>query len=378
LRIWNYSRTDEQISKCAWRRLPDTRDGPAGEGLLGYWPMSEVLMHTEIYLRLSSEFDATWSYSPLYSRRPLNADIDECHMRFYIPDTTDDLADLEASAYLAKWGAADVIRPRSAVIRAISQQQSVMSTGVFDRGDTAKRVRRTLIVHAGTTLLRQNGDRWDLIERDFDKDTPASFTTVGGYLVAANPNNKNVKTDIVEDSSPVGINVPMTGPTAAAGGAGSLTGGYYYKCVYVNSRTGRKSNGGPIDAAILVADVCDVTVYPSPDAQVDQIEIYRAKTTHGGDGIYRYVTTVSNEEQTYEDDTADTDLGDPISINYVQPPGCRYCAMYKNWLVLAGNPQSAWFWLATPSPLTPCILHKRRISRLSAQNTKSVRTTGIR
>ncbi len=324
LRVWDHSRTDEQLDRWAWRRLRDARDDENRAGLLGYWPMDRTQLSGEDCISLCDtrkQVDATDTFPMALVFATMPNDFDE--------------------SYLAGWGRSTVKRRSPAQVRAIGQHQSAVPQGQFFRGSSAPLVARSVYAQSGASLCQAMGDRWDFVAGGMDADRPASFTTVGGFLVAASGVGPNMKVDGIEAASPVGIRVPAAAPTAASGVAGNPNGDYRYAYRYKNSRTGHVSLLSSRSSEInLENEIGTVTFTSMPtDTQVDRIQVYRtigSPDDSATSPIY-FIDEVDTSSATYSDDTADSAVGDILDDNNVMAPPCRYCTTYKNLLVMAGN-----------------------------------------
>jgi len=339
LRVWNYARTDQQLADWAWRRLPDARQDETQGALIAYFPLEQTRLHSNEATWFEGGGNTTsWAYTPNLVRPDTDEQWDSHVIRFY-----PDIADLDGFSYIARWGYSTVTRRPASVVRAITQQQTVIDTAEYAYIEDRPPVRRELVVHAGTSLQVARGARWDFLAGEQNENLPTTFTSVGGYLVACNGISKNLKYDGIEAPSAVGIEPPQRAPLPQQTGSGNYLAGLYSFCyVYRNSATGRRSTRSPYkDQTFTGTPQAQITVYPSADPQVDEIEIYRGlRGTPGSQAIFYYLATVDNSEQTYTDNTGDADVGDMYDADNVAFPPCRYCATYKTWLVTAGNPDS--------------------------------------
>lgn len=126
--------------------------------------------------------------------------------------------------------------------------------------------------------------------------------------------------DQVDLAIPVqlGITLPDSELTAAAGAAGNLTGGYYYKVTYRNAG-GFESNASDASTIETMAgEKCELSAIPrSSDPQVTQRRIYR---TEGGGTVYKLLVTIDNNyETTYSDNIADGSLGATLETDHDVP-----------------------------------------------------------
>jgi len=336
LRIWDRARSDNEIDRWAWRRLHDVRDDQAGSGLIGYWPMEAV------YIESDADGEKSVGRTPCLVHPVAGKSSDSMAMTFT------EVESLQES-YMAEWGVSGVLRRSPAIVRAIGQEQTVLPKGDFPLRPERASVSRRVLVHAGAGLFKQNKDRWDTLAGRHDPNVPVSFTGVGGYTIATNGLSPNRKIGRDESVSVLGIAPPSLAPTYKGTDEGVLTGCYAWAYRFKNNKTGVVSTVSPrlvLDDEDALSTEHMELGFPilSTDPQVDEIEIFRTESQASESDaevapLY-YLATVSNETSTYQDNNPDTDLGDVLDDDNVQFPPCRYCVMYKNLLVMAGNADS--------------------------------------
>lgn len=123
----------------------------------------------------------------------------------------------------------------------------------------------------------------------------------------------------------LGIAKAAFAPSVALVETGNLTGTYQYCYTYYNINDGSESMPSPYSAALVAtADKVNVTVVASADPQVTNIRIYRL----GGNlTVMSLVATITNTNQTYSDNLADTAIPADILVSsaYGQAPsGLKY------------------------------------------------------
>jgi len=104
----------------------------------------------------------------------------------------------------------------------------------------------------------------------------------------------------------MGMDEPDTAATLADGGAGLLSGSYYYKYTYLDDN-GKESNYSPVSAVLAITDKeIDVTVVGSGSSKANKIKLYRI----GGTLTDYYLVTddITDENGTYEDNETDASL----------------------------------------------------------------------
>ena len=120
--------------------------------------------------------------------------------------------------------------------------------------------------------------------------SPAQFlANIGGYAAAYS----------------WGIVAPGSSPTVAAGGAGNLTGTYYYAVTFTSFYTNSESSPCAFTSGIaLSSQQANLSGIPvSSDPQVNGVNIYRFGGTIGGTPLL--VGSVANGTTTYTDNLAD-------------------------------------------------------------------------
>lgn len=100
---------------------------------------------------------------------------------------------------------------------------------------------------------------------------------------------------------------PTAAPTAAASGTGTLVGTYDYIYTYINA--GGETGASPVSNAVTPAtagnNLTGITVGP---AGTSARNVYRRKTSVGGDNIYHLVATISDNVTTTLTNETTTDL----------------------------------------------------------------------
>jgi hypothetical protein len=141
----------------------------------------------------------------------------------------------------------------------------------------------------------------------------------------------------------VGIPIPAAAPTVVEGDAGTLSGKYKYKYCYRRS-TPNPLTGNPSAASTeitVTSHKVKVTVVASADPQVDKIWLYRTYNLNLSDTdplIYEYVTELTNTNQDYQDDLADSGLGALLEEDNGVPPLAKFVTVYKNKVFYANLP----------------------------------------
>jgi hypothetical protein len=122
----------------------------------------------------------------------------------------------------------------------------------------------------------------------------------------------------------VGVTVPTTKPTAAAGAAGALTGVYKYTVTFVNDKGHEgnpKMSGSVVDSAdvTLAAQKGNLTSIPLGPTGTSSRRIYR---TIANGGTFLYVTTINDNTTTTltGDNAADSSLGTSLQFDNDVPP----------------------------------------------------------
>lgn len=155
------------------------------------------------------------------------------------------------------------------------------------------------------------------------EDDQLIYVTVG----AAPPQRTNGTT-----TERLGIVAPATGPTAATGAAGAITGTNLSYVVTYLSALGQES--APSPASDLVSPSAErVNLSNIPTSGSLQRKLYRTNAA----GVYCYVATLNAADTTYEDNTAVADLGDPIlTEDYSEAPNLQGLALGKYRATLLG------------------------------------------
>ena len=190
-----------------------------------------------------------------------------------------------------------------------------------------------VLVAAGTKIQAYYSAAW----HDLTTVTPGlrySFTVHQGFCYGVNGTDANFKF-YNTTAYGVGIAPPAAPPTVTDGGAGTLTGKYQY--VYCYKRSTPNSFIGNPSAANVALDLTTkkfhVHYLASTDAQVDYIVIYRTLNlnTPGTDPLAFFkVTEVANADGSYDDETADADLGTSLQIDNTEPPKSKFILLHKD------------------------------------------------
>lgn len=118
-------------------------------------------------------------------------------------------------------------------------------------------------------------------------------------------------------ASPIGCTQPAAGPGVATQGVG-LTGVYKYVYTYYDSAVGDESEESAESTITLTNQGCRVTINTGGGgSNADQVKIYR--TIAGGGSLY-LVATQAKGTATYDDTTADADLGAYLDSDAVGAP----------------------------------------------------------
>lgn len=121
--------------------------------------------------------------------------------------------------------------------------------------------------------------------------------------------------------------------------AGNLTGNYYYKTAFYNSKAKTISNLSPASAVLnLVASQARVSNIPTTctDAQVDTVRIFR--TLGGIADSYQKLVDVALGTATYDDNISDVGLGDIVSNTLITVPTTNVASRYKNRMLIYDQP----------------------------------------
>jgi len=169
-----------------------------------------------------------------------------------------------------------------------------------------------------------------------------TFVTHQGFCYISSGSDANFK---LYNTTPyaVGIPVPPAAPVVTDGGAGGLAGKYTY--VYCYRRSTPEALTGNPSAASAELDLSDkkfhVAYVASADPQVDKIVIYRTLDLNdpGTDPTaYFKVTEVSNATGSYDDETADEDLGTVLEIDNGVPPKAKLITLHRDHVFYANCP----------------------------------------
>lgn len=145
---------------------------------------------------------------------------------------------------------------------------------------------------------------------------------------------------------PWGVAAPTTGPSVAAGTSGQLTGTYYYKVIFEDSKGG-KSNPSPASANINLSNQqCILTNIPIGATGTDVVKRHIYRTMANQTDYYYYLTTLNdNTTTTYTDNMADTSLGTRIETNNNVCPQGSFCITWNQRILVSGianNPQQVY------------------------------------
>lgn len=174
------------------------------------------------------------------------------------------------------------------------------------------------------------------------------FTQVGRFVYSSNgvDAHKKLGTDTGSFVS-WGIAAPVTGPTAAEGAAGALSGTYTFKVTYVLA-SGAESNGGSAsNSVIVVSKKINLTAIPvSGDSGVTKRKIYGFKSAVSS--VYQLVATLDDNTTTTYEVVADQDAWTTTLPTDNDPPPAKawISAYHKNRVWLAGdvdNPTRLYF-----------------------------------
>jgi hypothetical protein len=161
-----------------------------------------------------------------------------------------------------------------------------------------------------------------------------SFAGHQGFCYGVNGTNANFKL-YNTTAYGVGIAPPAAAPTVTDGGPGALTGKYQYVYCYKrstpNSFTGNPSAANT--ALDLTTEKFNVAYTLSADTQVDKIVIYRTLDLNleGTDPLAFFkVTEVANATSSYDDETADADLGTSLVLDNTVPPKSKFVILHKD------------------------------------------------
>lgn len=162
-------------------------------------------------------------------------------------------------------------------------------------------------------------------------DTGSVAVTLASAGSTINPGNYTVAQSGDPDATITGdesytitrIASPSAAATVTGGGTGTLTGTYIYAYTFVNAggETGLSPDSAPVTLAGAGANL---TVLPVGPTGTTARNVYRKKTSTGGDNIYHLVATVSNNTATTLTNETTTDAtaqGDGVTtFGTSQPP----------------------------------------------------------
>ena len=137
---------------------------------------------------------------------------------------------------------------------------------------------------------------------------------------------------------PWGVAAPATAPSVAAGSSGSLSGKYYYKVVFVDSK-GALSNPSPASASIsITSKKVNLSSIPVGAAGTDVAKRQIFRTMANQTDYYYYVTVIEdNTTTTYTDDVLDTALGSKIETDNDVCPQGGFCETWNARVFVSGK-----------------------------------------
>lgn len=170
--------------------------------------------------------------------------------------------------------------------------------------------------------------------------------------------------------SSVGVDVPATAPTIAAGAGTGLTGDYYAKVTYVN-KYGAESNASAESTKLTVADnnISWSNIPVSSSSEITSRKLYRTKA---GGSIYYYVTTINdNTTTTYTDSTIDDNLLTELETDNNIPPNSSIVYEHLNYMfyVSTNNPERIYFSKPGLPDNVPSLSYKAFPGRIKAVKT---------
>lgn len=171
------------------------------------------------------------------------------------------------------------------------------------------------------------------IKSSLTAGNPWNFTTLANLAIACNGVDPPIKYNGTTAYT-LAIDPPSSGPSAVTGAAGVLTGSYKYKVSFV-SESGSETNPGAASASVSPSsELVDLSSIPTGTGEVISRKIYR---TEAGGSIFYYLDTLpDNTATTYEDNTADVNLGTDIAPTaYTSPPAeGNFPIVYKEYLFM--------------------------------------------
>ena len=182
--------------------------------------------------------------------------------------------------------------PASATLTLATQQGSLTAIPLGGAGVTKRRIYRTLAGATGYYYLVATIN--DNTTTTYTDNTPdhALTTRIDGH-----------------NFYPWGVTAPSSAPTPAAGAAGTLTGTYYYKVAFVDSKGGI-SNPSAASTSVSVANQkVSLTAIPTGAAGEDVAKRYLYRTEANQAEPFFYLASIDdNTTVAYTDDNADTTL----------------------------------------------------------------------
>lgn len=142
-----------------------------------------------------------------------------------------------------------------------------------------------------------------------------------------------------------GVNVPSMTAVFATGAAGSPSGAYQYKFVWLNSQSVRGNASSGSATIVVAATKVELTSIPvAPQSfGVSTREIYRTVTS--GATFLRVAVLSDNTTTTYSDNIADSALGTTAPTDKGLPPKYSTIVYHQNRLFCndLSNPQFVWY-----------------------------------
>ena len=189
-------------------------------------------------------------------------------------------------------------------------------------------------------------DGWDSItlgaQTVFSTGDVTRFAQVGDLLAICGGRPAKIIDAGTGSISRLGGSAPASAPTLASGGAGAITGTYYYVYTLYDSTTGWESSPSPI-STVFTASANTVTVTASVTTAdregVDKKRIYRTITT--GEQPFLKVGEIALATTSYSDNTGDIALGasSPNIADHDPPPTSSYlcCSHLGRVWIASGN-----------------------------------------
>jgi len=191
----------------------------------------------------------------------------------------------------------------------------------------------TLLVQSNGQLYKETTTGlFSSINAGMTADYPADFASLVDLAIMGNGRDEMIKYDGTAVYN-LGISAPTTGPTAAVGAAGSLTGDYIYKVTFVSAKGGESNAGTPSNTITTASDSVVLSNIPiGPTGDIAKRNIYRTET--GGTVFFFLDVIGDNTTTTYNDDTTDVNLSvDVLPVgNDTPPPAGKFPTVYKQYL----------------------------------------------